>query len=108
MNPKIILSLRNRSQLTKIYYSNPTEENKNLLTTKSNECSNMIVEAKEMYIKKLRKKLDHPSTMPKAYWSTLNTFLNKKIPNIPPLNVNGKIICNFEKKEKLFNSHFAF
>ena len=49
------------------------------------------------------------STMPKAYWSVLNKFLNnKKIPNIRPLNVNGKIISNFYKKEELFNSLFAY
>ena len=90
MNPKIISSMRNFIQ-----------ENKNLLTVKSSECSNMIVEAKE----KLSKELDDSSTMPNAYWSILNTFLNnKKIPNIPPLNVNGKIISNFEKKAELFNS----
>ena len=46
--------------------------------------------------------------MPRAYWSILNTFLNnKKIPNIPPLNVDGKIISNFDKTVELFNSHFA-
>ena len=46
--------------------------------------------------------------MPKAYWSILNTILNnKKIPSIPPLNVNGKIISSFEKKAELFNLHFA-
>ena len=51
---------------------------------------------------------DNPSTMPKAYWSILNTFLNnKKIPNIPPLNVNDKTISNSDKKGELFNSHFA-
>ena len=49
MNPTIISSLRNRSKLTKIYYSNPTDENKNLPTAKSNECSNMIIEAKDRY-----------------------------------------------------------
>ena len=32
---------------------------------------------------------------------------NKKIPNIPPLNKNGKIISNFEKKAELVNLHFA-
>ena len=26
---------------------------------------------------------------------------------MPPLNVNGKISSNFDKKAKLFNSHFA-
>ena len=40
--------------------------------------------------------------------SILNTFLNnKKISNIPSLNINGKIISNFEKKGELFNSHLA-
>ena len=68
MNPKIISSLRNKCKLTKRYYSNPTERNKNLLTAKSNECSNMIVEVKERYTDKLSKKLDDPSTTSKAYW----------------------------------------
>ena len=77
MNSKIISYLRNMSKLTKRYYSNPTEENKNL-TAKSNECSNMIIEVKERYTNKLSKKLDYPSTMPKTYWSVLNTFLNNK------------------------------
>ena len=98
MNPKIISFQRNRSKLTQRYYSNPTEENKNLLTAKSDECSNMITDAKERYINKLSKKLDDPVTMPKAYWSILNIFFdNKNIPNIPPLNVNTEIISNFEK-----------
>ena len=108
VNSKIISSLRNKSKLTKRYYSNPTEKNKNLLTAKSKECSNMIVEVKERYANKLSKKLDDPSLMSKAYWSVLNTLLNyKKMPNISPLKVNGKIISNFQKKAELFNSHFA-
>ena len=60
MNPNIFSSLRNRSKLTKRYYSNPTEEKKNL-TAKSNECPKMIVEAKERYTNKLSKNLDDPS-----------------------------------------------
>ena len=78
MNPKIISPLRNTSKLAKRYYSNPTEENKNFLTAKPNECSKMIIEAKERYTNKLSKKLDDPSTMPQAHWSILNTFLNNK------------------------------
>ena len=66
MNPKIISTLRNRSTLIKWYYSNPTEENKNL-TAKSNKCSKMIVEAKERYTNKLSTTSNDPSTMPKAY-----------------------------------------
>ena len=104
MNPMIISPLRNKSKLNKRYYSNPTEGNKNLLTAKSNECSNMIVEAKERYKNKLSEKLDGPPRMPKAYWSVLNTFLNnKKTSNIHPLYANGKIISNFG----LFKLDFA-
>ena len=108
MNPKIISSLRNRSKLTKTYQSNATEENKMSFITTLNECSNMIIQAKEKYTNRLSKKLDDPSIILKVYWSILNTFLNtKKILNIPSLDINGKIISNFEKKVKLFNSHFA-
>ena len=71
MNPAIISSLRNRSKLAKKYYSNPTEENENLLNATSKECSNMIVKAKERYTNKLSKKLDDTYTMPQAYWSIL-------------------------------------
>ena len=78
VNPKIISSLRNRSKLTKRYYYKPAEKNNNLPTIKSNKCSKMIAKAKERYINKLSKKLDDPSAMPKAYWSILNTFLQKK------------------------------
>ena len=66
--------MKNRSKLTKRYYSNPAEGNKNLLTTKLNESSNMIVEAKGRYTNKSSKILDDPSTMSKAYWSVLKTY----------------------------------
>ena len=75
MNPKFISSLRNRAKMTKRYYPNPTKENKDLLTAKSNKCSNMIVETKERYTNELSKKLDDPSTMPKAHWSILKCIL---------------------------------
>ena len=68
----------------------------------------MIVEAKERCTNKLSKKLDDPSMIPKGYWQIISTFFNNKnMPNIPVLNVNGKIIFNFEKKAELFNSHFV-
>lgn len=74
MNPLIMTPPRNRSKLTKIYHSNLTEENRNLLSAKSNECSNMIVKAKDRYTSKLRKSLDDPSTMPRAYWPNLSNL----------------------------------
>ena len=39
-----------------LYYFNPTEENKNLLNVKSNECSDVIFETKERYTSKLSKR----------------------------------------------------
>ena len=74
VNLKSSWKMKNRSKLTKRYYSNPAEGNKNLLTTKLNESSNMIVEAKGRYTNKSSKRLDDPSTMSKAYWSVLKTY----------------------------------
>ena len=107
MNPKIISSLRNRSKFTKRYNFNSTEEIQNL-TTKSNECSNNILKSKERQIIKLTERSYFPSTMLKAYWSILYTFLKtKKMPNIPPLNESSEIISNFDKKAKFLNLHSA-
>ena len=46
MNPRIILSQKHRSILTKRQYCNPTEECKHFSTARSNDCSNMIIKAK--------------------------------------------------------------
>ena len=47
-------------------------------------------------------------TSPKLYWSILNTFLNnKKIPCIPPLLHNGKLIVDFQEKAELLNDFFS-
>ena len=64
----------------------------------------MILKAKTKYTSKLSKRLDDSSTMPKAYWSILNTFLNNKN---PPINVDDEIISNSDKKAELFNLHFS-
>ena len=67
--------------------------------SKSSECSNLIVTAKENSQKKMAEKLDNLFTAPKAYWSTLNNFLGKrKTPNIPPLIVNDFVVSNFVAK----------
>ena len=47
-------------------------------------------------------------TSPKLYWSLLNTFLNnKKIPCIPPLLYNGKLIVDVQEKAELLNDFFS-
>ena len=76
--------------------------------TKSNECTEIILAAKEKYINKLGTKLSNSETAPKTYLKILNRFLsNKKIPSIPPLLVNGEMISSFSKKAELFNKFFA-
>ena len=45
---------------------------------------------------------------PKTYWSILNRFLsNKKIPIIPAILVDDRVVSNFAEKAELFNSYFA-
>ena len=68
----------------------------------------MFLKAKERCATKLSKELDDPSTITKAYWPILNTWLNNtQIPIVPLLNVNGKVISNFDKKLELLNLHFT-
>ena len=100
--------LRERSNLVKQYYKNG-KKNTDLekILTKSNECTEIILAAKEKYINELSKKLSNPKTAPKTYSKILNRILsNKKIPSIPPLLVNGEMIPNFSKEAKLFNKIF--
>ena len=101
--------LRDHSNLVKRYYKNG-KKNTDLekALTKSNECTKIILAAKEKYINELSKKLNNPKTAPKTYWKILNRILsNKKIFSIPPLLVNGEMISNFSKNAELFNKFFA-
>ena len=46
MNPKFSCSLRKRAKITKLFYKNPSDSLKELLS-KSTECCKLIVTAKE-------------------------------------------------------------
>ena len=53
-------------------------------------------------------KLNDPHTSDKSYWSMLKTlFDGKKIPLIPPILTNNKLISNFKEKANDFNAFFA-
>ena len=66
--------------------------------------ANLILDAKTRYHSCLGNKLNNPQLGPKAYWSILNKFLDKKkIPLIPPLLFNNSFITN----TSLFNYFFA-
>ena len=56
----------------------------------------------------MTKKLADSNTSSKSYWTILNRLLyNKKLPTIPPLFVNGKMVSDFCKKANIFNNFFA-
>ena len=50
----------------------------------------MILDAREEYFSRLRRKLSDPNEGINSYWSTLNRLVNEnKAMNIPPLLENG-------------------
>ena len=97
-----------RRHYLKRCYRNPSKYNKETLLNQANECAKFIMKAKQNYIAKISSKLDCPDTASKTYRSIIKRFLNKKkLPNIPPLFVNSKLVSDFNKKVELFNRHFA-
>ena len=84
------------------------EEEKTTVDKSKFEINEMILDAKEKYLKSQGEKLADPTTGPKTYWKILNTFLNKcKIPRIPPLFEGGSFITDCKEKATLFNDYFA-
>ena len=68
----------------------------------------MILKRKNDYHRQLSDKLNDPETSAKAYWSILKTLYNrKKIPLIPLILVNNKLISNFKEKANYFNDFSA-
>ena len=88
-----------------LYKSNKFIDLQNL----SKEISTMILERKEKYYNHLSMKLNNPNTSAKTYWSILKSFYNdSKVPLIPPLLVNNKIVSDFTKKANIFNDFFNY
>ena len=109
MTDDVKTKLKERSKLTKKYYKNGNMESDfHKVIAKSNECTEAISAAKDKYIKQMCQKLNDPLTAPKTYWKILNRLLsNKKVPAIPPLLFDGKIISNFSQEAAIFNKYFA-
>ena len=63
------------------------------------DISNAISSSKLKYHERLANKLNDPKTAPKTYWPILKTFVkSSKIPLIPPLLVDNKLVTNFLDK----------
>ena len=70
--------------------------------------SSLIEESKNQYYTCLSHKLLDPKISQKSYWSILKIFLNdNKIPYIPPLLHQDKLITDFKEKASIFNNFFA-
>ena len=68
----------------------------------------MISKRKKEYYDQLSKKLNDPLTSSKTYRSILKTFYSgTKIPLIPPIIIDNKVIRNFREKANVFNIFFA-
>ena len=108
MNKSTALSLQRDQNLQRDIYAIPTDYNKEMLPHQVSECTKLIVETKDKHLAKLSSKLGNPDGAPKTYWSIVNRFLNnKKIPIIPPVFFEGKLISDFEKKAEFYNNHFT-
>ena len=105
---ELIYYFFSKKKNTKRFYKNPTDYDEDLLNNQANECTRLIVQAKEKHIAKMSTKLDNPNTAPKTHWSIVRRFFNRrKMPTIPPILVDGKHVSDFKIKTELFHSHFA-
>ena len=70
--------------------------------------SSLIEESKNQYYTRLSHELLDPKKTQKSYWAILKTFLNnKKIPCIPPLLHQDKVVTDFKEKANFFNNFFT-
>ena len=101
--------LKKHNKRYRKFKENGYNENDRIIFENSKlEINEMILEAKERYLKNQGAKLAHPSTGQKTYWKILNGFLNKcKVPRIPPLFEEGNFITNCVEKATVFNNYFA-
>ena len=104
-----VLVFKRKIKLTNFFYKNVQRKvDHDKVLKKSEECTKQILEAKKNYILKMTKKLADSNTSSKSYWTILNRLLyNKKLPTIPPLLVDGKMVSDFGKKANIFNNFFA-
>ena len=100
--------LRKKNHAYKNFVKNGRPDNKlEGIQKMISEGAKMIEDAKQNYLQKAGQTLANPETSSKAYWSLINTVLNKaKIPIIPPLLENGLFITDFTEKAQLFNDYF--
>ena len=109
INEEIKCKIKSKNKTFQQYFKNGRKiTDFEIVDKEAGELSEMIQKRKEKYFYDLSLKLNNPQTSPKTYWSIIKSCYNgRKIPIIPPLSVNGKIITNFKEKVNLFNKYFS-
>ena len=109
MNDYVKGKIKWKNQLYKTYAKNRYKCNDYFqLQEATNVVSQVVSNRKQEYYNNIALKLNNSKTSAKTYWSILKTFYNgKKIPVIPPLLINNKLVSNFKTKANHFNIFFA-
>ena len=108
INNRIKQLIYERNSLYKVYRISNDPQIFEKLTFLQKKLHLAMEESKDTYYSDLSTKLVKQKSNPKIYWSVLKRFLNnKKIPCIPSLFHENKLVTDFRKKADIFNSFFA-
>ena len=108
INNRIKQLIYERNSLYKAYRISNDPQIFEKLTFLQEKLHLTIEESKDTYYPDLSTKLVKQKSNPKIYWCVLKRFLNnKKIPGIPSLFHENKLVTDFRKKADVLNSFFA-
>ena len=107
INEEIKCKIKSKNKTFQQYFKNGRSDFE-IVDKEAAELSEMIQKRKKRYLYDLTLELNNPQASPKTYWSIIKSCYNgRKIPIIPPLSVDGKIITNFKEIANLFNKYFS-
>ena len=109
INKEIKCKIKSKNKTFQQYFKNGRKiTDFEIVDKETTGLSEIIPNRKEKYFHGLSLKLNKSQTGLKTYWSIIKPCYNgRKIPIIPPLTVNEKIVTNFTEKANLFNKYFS-
>ena len=75
-----------------------------------NRCNKLVINSRNDYFTKLSSKIASESRGSKQYWNVIKSLMNYDSTDswsIPPLQVDGDLICDNKEKAKIFNDFFC-
>jgi hypothetical protein len=75
-----------------------------------NRCNKLVINSQNDYFPKLSSKIASESRGSKQYWNIIKSLMNYDTTDsrsIPPLQVDGDLICDNKDKAKMFNDFFC-